>query len=82
MESNAKRQKLTEMFIHYRKVSRRRSFLEKARETIRTATTAASASASSGAEPLPGLKSRPSLARRTSFLESKPVRKMAKLARR
>ena len=57
-----------------RKVTRRRSFLEKARETIRTAT---------AVEPLPGLRSaRPSLARRTSFLDSKPVRKMAKLARR
>ena len=67
-----------------RQLSRRRSFLEKARETIRTATTAAAASSSSssGVEPLPGLRSRPSLARRTSFLDSKPVRKMAKLARR
>ena len=68
-----------------RKLSRRPSFLERARETIRTATTATAAAAvsSSGAEPLPGLRSRPSsLARRTSFLGSKPVRKMAKLARR
>ena len=68
-----------------RRLSRRRSFLEKARETIRTATTAAAAASvtSSGVEPLPGLRSgRPSLARKTSFLESKPVRKMAKLARR
>ena len=63
-----------------RKLSRRRSFLEKARETIRTAKTAAASA--SVVEPLPGMRSRPSLARRTSFLESKPVRKMAKLARR
>ena len=66
-----------------RRLSRRRSFLEKARDTIRTATTVAAAVSASGVEPLPGLRSgRPSLARKTSFLESKPVRKMAKLARR
>jgi hypothetical protein len=58
-------------------VSRRRSFLEKAKETILGPTE------SSSVEPLPGLKKRPPrLARRTSFLDSKPIRKLTKLSRR